>query len=449
MASKTLYYQIIFKVVLLTATCLAITYFSIQKHIDFAIYIGILLIIQVIHLIHYLNKTNKKIAFFFNAIENDDSTINFPVQTQDKALKELHKSLNNVNELIQNVKINNKTQEKYYHTVLEHASIGIITLNNKGHILLANKTAKTLLNYESLTHVQQLKRVDEKLFKLISELKPFDQKLIQLPNEREIVQLTIKANPIQLNNQELLMVIIQNISNELNDNEVDSWVKLFKVLTHEIMNTIAPITSISETLSDFYQKENKNILASEITDSDINSLVGGLNIIKEQGDNLIKFVDSYRTLIKIPMPDKDIIYVATLFNKIRVLVSQEPGFHHIKFKIDVIPKDLEVYADEKQLIHMLVNLTKNALQSLNGNPKGIIILSGKKEPTGKITLMVTDNGSGIKTELIEEIFIPFFTTKENGTGIGLSLSKHIMRLHGGTIKVNSTPNIETTFSLSF
>ncbi|GGF82776.1 sensor histidine kinase [Wenyingzhuangia marina] len=449
MASKNIYYRILFKVLLLVITCFGCSYFILQKHIDFAIYVGIILIFQVINLIHFLNTTNRKIAFFFNAIENDDSTISFPTQTKDKSLRDIHKSLNRVNKLIQNVKVKNKTQEKYYHTILEHASIGILTLNDQGHILLANKTAKTLFNYDSLTHVQQLKRVDEKLFRLISQLKPFDQKLIQLPNEREIVQLTIKTNPIKINNEESLLVIIQNISNELNDNEVDSWVKLFRVLTHEIMNTITPITSISQTLSDFYQQENQFISASEITNQDIHTLVNSLNIIKDQGDNLIKFVDSYRTLVKIASPDKEIINLATLYNKIRVLVSQEPGFNNVKFEVHITPKDLEVYADEKQLIHVLINLTKNALQSLYNNSNGVIKLYGKKDKEGKILLQVIDNGPGIGPDFIDQIFIPFFTTKDDGNGIGLSLSKHIMRLHGGSIKVNSIPNEETTFSLIF
>lgn len=449
MASKNMYFKIIGRVLLLIMAIFCFSYFLLQKQYDFSTYIGIIILFQVIGLIKFLNTTNRKIAFFFNAVENDDSTIHFPVYTKDKSLKELHTSLNRVNHLIQKVKIENKTQEKYYHTILEHATIGILTLNEKGHIVLANKTAKKLLNYESLTHIQQLKRIDEKLFTLISKLKPFDQKLIELLNEREIIKLTIKATPIKIDNDNLLLIIIQNISNELNDNEVDSWVKLFRVLTHEIMNAIAPITSISETLSGFYKTEKGLISPSEINENDIIDVVKGLDTIQAQGKDLLNFVESYRTLAKIPSPKKDLVKVASLFEKIRILVSQERGFSQTKFLISVEPENLEIFADEKQIIQVLVNLVKNSLESLYQNPNGIIKLSGAKNNLGKLTLQVSDNGPGVPPILLDQIFIPFFTTKEQGTGIGLSLSKHIMRLHGGNLHVNSILYKQTIFSLEF
>lgn len=444
-----MYLKIIVRVLLLVMTIFCFSYFLIKKQFDFSAYLGIIIVFQVIGLIKFLNATNRKMSFFFNAVENDDSSIHFPVYIKDKSLQELHKSLNRVNHLIQKVKIENKTQEKYYHTILEQATIGILTLNEKGHIVLANKAAKDLLNYESLTHIQQLKRIDEKLFLLISQLKPFDQKLIELFNEREIKKLTIKATPIKIDNQNLLLVIIQNISNELNDNEVDSWVKLFRVLTHEIMNAIAPITSISETLSDFYKTEKGLISPSEIKEEDIVDVVKGLDIIQTQGKDLTNFVESYRTLTKIPSPKKDIIKVTLLFEKIRILVSQERGFSQTKFLINVIPENLEIFADEKQIIQVLVNLVKNSLESLNQNPNGIIKLSGIKNNLGKPSLLVIDNGGGIPPNLLDQIFIPFFTTKEEGTGIGLSLSKHIMRLHGGNLHVNSILYKQTIFTLDF
>lgn len=449
MASKHLHFRIIIKVFFLVLACLAFAYFIVQKQLDFSIYVGIIIIIQVVGLIKFLNNTNRKMAFFFNAVENDDSTINYPTHTKDKSLNDLHKSLNRVNQLIQKVKIENRTQEKYYHTILEHAAIGILTINEKGHITLANKTIKKILGFETLTHIQQLKRIDEKLFRLISKLNPFDQKLFQLHNERESVQLTIKATPIKIDNENLMLIIVQNISNELNDNEVDSWVKLFRVLTHEIMNSIAPITSISETLSQSFKKDNTPIKPEEIKEDDIKNMINGLDVIQKQGTDLTNFIESYRSLTKIPTPEKDLVSISTLFNKIRILVSQEPGFNDIQFQVDIKPENLEVFADEKQLIQVLINLVKNALQSLHKHPNGIIKLTGKKNELGKTIIQVSDNGTGIPQDLIDKIFIPFFTTKDKGNGIGLSLSKHIMKLHGGSIKFTSEPNTSTIFILEF
>ncbi|MDO5970839.1 ATP-binding protein [Flavivirga aquimarina] len=448
MASKHIYYKIIIRVLFITFTAFTLAYFSINKHLDYSIYVGIILCFQVVGLIKFLNKTNRKIAFFFEAMENDDSAIHFPTHIKDKSIKDLHKSLNRVNFLIQKIKIKNKQQEQYYHSILEQAAVGLLTLNEKGHILLANKTAKTLLNYEQLTHVEQLKRVDEKLFTLISQLKPFDQKLTAITNERETIQLTIRSKPITVDNDNLILIIIQNINSELNEKETDAWIKLFRVLTHEIMNSIAPITSLSETLSTIYKKDNKVILPSELNENDIKKTIKGLDIIKDQGQDLTNFVESYRSLTKIPKPEKEIILVETLFNKIRILSSQEEGFQEIKFEVSIKPNNLEIYADEKQIIQVLFNLVKNAIQSINKTSnQGVIQLKAEKDEYSNIIVSVIDNGLGIPLETQDQIFIPFFTTKEGGTGIGLSLSKHIMKLHGGSLNVTSIPNSITTFSL--
>lgn len=449
MASKNLYISIIFRVVILTATSIIFSFFILKNQWDYAIYIGILIFIQTIIFVNFLNKVNRKIAYFFNAIQNEDSSVHFPEKINNKSIRELNKSLNRVNSLIQKVKIENLNQEQYYQTILENASIGIITLNEKGHIILANATAKKLLNYEHLTHIDQLKRVDQKLFTLISKLKPFEQKLIQLVNERESTELTIKASPIIIDGESLLLILIQNIRNELDSKEADSWMRLIQVLTHEIMNTIAPITSLSDTLSGYLKKEDRIISPSEIDNDTIENAVKGLEVINNQGNDLINFVSSYRSLTKIPIPDKKSILLSTLFEKVRILVSQEKGFNKIRFELKVSSKSLEVYADEKQLIQVLVNLTKNAIQSLNSTSNGRITIQGEKNNTGNIIISVNDNGSGITSDLLDQIFIPFFTTRDQGTGIGLSLSKQIMRVHGGTLKVKSTPNEKTVFILEF
>ena len=450
MVSKSLYYKIIIRVLCITLTAFGLAYVSIQKHIDYAIYIGILLGFQIIGLIKVLNKTNRKIAFFFDAVENDDTAIHFPIHNKSQSIKDLHKSLNRVNSLIQKIKIENNQQEQYYHSILEQAAVGILTVNEKGHILFANKTVKTLLNYEQLTHIQQLKRIDEKLFSLVSQLKPFDQKLTSITNERETIQLSIRSKPITVGKDNLGLIIFQNINNELDEKETEAWIKIFRVLTHEIMNSIAPITSLSETLSNIYTKDNKTIDSKDLSQKDIEKTIKGLNVIELQGKDLTNFVESYRTLTKIPKPEKELILIETLFNKIRILSSQEKGFQDIKFEVSVKPNNLEIYADEKQIIQVLLNLVKNAIQSINTiNKPGLIVLKAEKDGHGSTLIHVIDNGIGIPKEVQNQIFIPFFTTKEGGSGIGLSLSRHIMKLHGGSINVSSTPQERTTFSLTF
>ncbi|UNY98586.1 ATP-binding protein [Zhouia spongiae] len=448
MSSKILYFKIVFRVLCLLATSFGMAYAILHKHTDYAIYTGIIIIAQVAGLINFLNRTNKKIAAFFEAVENDDSTIHYPLYIKNNSLKELHKGLNRVNNLIQNIKIEHETQEKYYQAILEDAAIGILTIDKEGHIYTANKSARTILGRSPLTHIRQLQHINKSLHYLLTVHKPFDPKLFQYTNEREIIKLSVKATPLILNKKELLLVLIQNINAEIEQNEIDSWNSVFSVLTHEIMNTIAPITSLAETL---VEKTNTLINARENNNIDpntIKSISKGLDVIKENSYNLVDFVDSYRALTKIPNPDKKMLSVSILFEKIKILCSQEKGFENTSFKTES-DNNLEVFADEKQLLQVLINLVKNALQAIDGSTNGIIGLSGKRTGSGNIILQVTDNGPGIPTTLIEQIFIPFFTTKDEGTGIGLSLSKHIMKLHGGSIKVSSIPEKETVFTLSF
>ena len=449
MASKNLYITLIFRVVILTGTAIGFSFFIVTNQIGLAIFIGLILVLQIVFLIQYLNTTNRKIAYFFNAIRNEDSSIHFPEEMENKSIKELNKSLNSVNNLIQKVKIENQNQEQFYQTILEQAAIGILTVNEKGHIIFANATVKKTLNYETLTHIQQLNKIDGQLFSLISKLKPFQQKLIQIPNERESVALTIKASSIILNNETLLLVVIQDIRNELESKEIDSWIGLIRVLTHEIMNSIAPITSLSETLANIFYKENQLISPEHLQAKDIQNTAKGLAVIQSQGNSLINFVSSYRSLTKIPKPDKELLSVLAIFDKIRILVSQEDGFDNVKFVLEINPKHLDVFADEKQLVQVLINLVKNAVQSLHQQSGGIIKLSARRDTFEKVILSVSDNGPGISDQLKTQIFIPFFTTKEKGTGIGLSLSKHIMRQHQGNLQVQSTPHQQTTFTLTF
>lgn len=449
MASKNYYFQLILRIVLISILAFLFAFTWLKNHYYFAIALLILLIVQVIFLIKYLNKTNVKIAYFLDSLRNEDFTVRFPEKGNPKSLKQLHKSLNNVNNLIRETQIKNREQENYYQEILKQAKIGILTLNDKGHILYANPSAKKLFNCTQLNHIRQLEKVDEKLFYLLSELKPFERRLFKLTNERETVQLLLKSTEVVLNENNLKLITVQDINTELDEKETDSWKKLIKVLTHEIMNTITPITSISESILNFYKNENGRLSVSQINEDHIKNTVKGLEVIHNQGNDLMGFVQSYRSLLNIPHPDKKIINVKKLIEKVKILVSQEKGFNAVTFKITDISENFEIFADEKQITLVLINLLKNAIQSLYEKENGVVEFDCGITKDKEKYIKIKDNGSGISKELIDEIFVPFFTTKTYGSGIGLSLSKQIMQLHGGSLKVHSIPFIETSFTLVF
>ncbi|PKP28838.1 MAG: histidine kinase [Bacteroidetes bacterium HGW-Bacteroidetes-18] len=449
MASKNYYFQLILRVGFITVLAFIFAFTWLEDHIYYAIASLVLLIAQVVFLVKYLNQINIKIAYFFESLKNEDFTFRFPEETNPKSLKQLHKSLNEVNNLIRETQIKNKTQENYYQEILKQAKIGILTLNSKGHILFSNPTAKRLFNCSQLNHIRQLEKVDKKLFNLLSELNPFERKLFQLTNERETVQLLIKSTEIVLNKEILKLVTIQDINNELDEKETDSWMKLIRVLTHEIMNTIAPISSISESILSYYKNESGIIPVSQIDENHIKNTVKGLEVIKNQGNDLMSFVQSYRSVLNIPIPDKKIIDVNKLLEKVKILAIQEPDFDTVSFQIKNTSESLKIFADEKQITQVLINLSKNAIQSLHKREGGVIELISGITTNNEKYIMVKDNGSGISKELIDQIFVPFFTTKPSGSGIGLSLSKQIMQIHGGRLKVHSVPFVETSFALVF
>jgi len=407
----------------------------------------VLLVLQTYFLIYYVNQTNRKIAYFFDAIKNEDFTLRFPEKLSVKSLEELNHSLNMLNSMIQDIHLKKQAQEQYYQEILKQADIGILTINPKGHILYANPTVERLLNYHPLNHIKQLNQIDKKLYEQFADLKPFESRTHQLINEREKIDLALKSTTIAVDNQSLLLVVIQDIRKELDEKETDSWVKLIRVLTHEIMNTITPITSISESVLKYFKKGENIVSVDAFDQHHIQSTAKGLEVIKEQGNDLMSFVQSYRKFLSVPEPDKELISAQRLLEKVKLLMGNDTEDSTINVEIIIDPQNLELFIDEKQITQVLVNLGKNAQQSLGNQANGSIKFFGGVNTKDKKFIKVWDNGPGIPEDLIDEVFIPFFTTKNTGTGIGLSLSKQIMRLHRGSIQVASKEN--TVFTLTF
>ena len=448
MVSRHIYLQLIFRILMISVSAMAVGFFFFGGQYILAGLALVLLIFLTAYLIHYVNQTNRKIAYFFDAIKNEDFTLRFPEKLTVKSLEELNHSLNMLNAMIQDIHLKKQAQEQYYQEILRQADIGILTVNPKGHILYANPTVQRLLNYSPLNHIKQLNQVDKELYAIFKDLKPFESRIFQLENEREKTQLALKSTSVGVDGESLLLVVVQDIHKELDEKETDSWVKLIRVLTHEIMNTITPITSISESILKYF-KPNDGKSTTHLNESHVQNTIKGLEVIKEQGSDLMEFVQSYRSFLSLPKPDKTLVPAKKLLERVQVLMDQENQNTPVVLDIVVDPVDLELFIDEKQISQILVNLAKNALQSLNGQENGSIRIIAGSTGLGKKFIRVTDNGPGIPPDLIDEIFVPFFTTKSTGTGIGLSLSKQIMHLHGGSMKVHSVPFNETSFVLGF
>jgi two-component system nitrogen regulation sensor histidine kinase NtrY len=450
MFSKNLYFNIIFRVLLIVILSSCLGYcIIISSSLRLSIIFFLLLVILTLNLISYLNRTNKKIRFFFDSVRNDDSNLSFPIETGNDSLNELYQSMNRVNHQIQQLKIENRQQEQYFRTLLEHLAAGIITYNDKGFILHANSSAKKLLSIDVLTHLQQIERKDQKLYDTINSIKPYERRLIAVSSEGAEIQLSLKATSFKTNENELVILSIQDIKNELDEKEIDSWMKLIRVLMHEIMNSITPITSLSESLSNIYSNEGMPVLPEQINTRTIATTLQGLNVIKEQGKGLMSFVESYRKLTLVPEPVKKSFRVSDLMSRVQILYNSLEKSERTKLTVSLKNPDLEIFADQNLISQVLINLLKNALEANENNDEAKIEIDVVEGLSNRPEICVTDNGPGISAENLDEIFVPFFTTRQNGSGIGLSISRQIMKVHGGNLKVRSVPFKETTFYLCF
>ncbi len=450
MISKSLYINIIIRVTLIVilSALLGFLIFKVQS-VRFAIICIFIIAILTVSLITYLNTANRNIRFFFDSVKNDDSNLTFSVGNKTGSLKELHQSMNNVNMQIQNLKIENRQQEQYFQKILEHLATGIITYNDKGFIHHANSAAKRLLATEVLTHLKQIERVDKKLYANIKNLKPSERRLVKINTRQGEVQLLLKSTVSGQKGSEVIILSIQDIRHELDEKEVDTWMRLIRVLMHEIMNSITPITSISESLLRLYKPANQQVKPEEVTEKTVLTTLQGLNVITDQGKSLTSFVESYRKLTGIPKPEMKLFSVSGLFSRVRILSETIERNPLAKITFSMEDPGQEIYADENLISMVLINLIKNAIEAGLTNPECRIDVISRNGNTNHPEICVIDNGPGISEENLSEIFIPFFSTKENGSGIGLTISKQIMGAHGGSLKVRSLPGCETIFCMSF
>ncbi|MBK7712147.1 MAG: ATP-binding protein [Bacteroidales bacterium] len=449
MISRNLYLNIVFRVLMIVIISVLLGYLAAGgQSVRFILICFLTLIFITINLISYLNTTNRNIRFFFDSVKNDDSSLSFPTDSNNSTFRELNSSMNRVNQQIKNLKIENRNQEQYFQILMEHIPAGIISFNEKGFILHANSSAKRLFSVDVLTHLQQIEQIDHKLYQTIKTIKPSERRLIALSTMQGEIQLSLKAAAFITKEAELIILSIEDIKNELDEKELESWMKLIRVLTHEIMNSVTPITSLSESLSVIYCRDGKPVQPEDITAKTISTTLQGLNVIKEQGRGLQSFVESYRKLTRLPEPERKRFRVSELISRVAVLYNTPDNSNKTELRVE-IKSDSELCADQNLISQVLINLVKNALEANENNPDTQITILTDVDSNLHPLICVTDNGPGISEESIDKIFIPFYTTRQRGSGIGLSISRQIMRAHGGNLKVRSVPGRETVFCMSF
>ena len=359
------------------------------------IIIIVLLLVAVvgyIRLYRHYRRNIKKVTFLFDAIDNGDFSFNFPTEKGFKEDKILHQSLNRIKLFLQHTREEQMDREKYYEQILNAVDTGILVVDSHDNILQHNQAALRLLDTDVLTHMNQVKG--------------------KLKDEH----LAKHETQAMLKDKHVRIIALSDVSHELSNQEVDSWIKLIRVLTHEIMNTITPVTSLSETL-----------LTRVTEDKDLKQ---GLETIHKTGTELLAFVNNYRRFTHVPQPQPALFYVEPFLERMALLCNHE-------VEIEVSPKDLLVYADESLLSHVVTNLLKNAIEAFREKEKlSFIRLKAYANAQESIIIDVSNNAGLIPEDVASHIFIPFFTTKPEGSGIGLSLSRQIMRVSGGSLSLH-------------
>jgi len=414
-----------------------------------------ILIFQTYKLIHFLNKTNRELANFILYIKEKDTSLRFSEAKVKKMFGAYIQNLDAVIKDYQASKVEHEFKNQYIHYIFEHIEIGLLAYRQSdGKVDFINEAAKKLLNINSLINIEQIEQINDNLYLYIKNSKPQQNKLLNLRlkslfnNELCFdIRLLIKTSQFVVGNEEIRLISLQNIKPQLDEQEIESWQKLIRVLTHEIMNSITPITTLTTSLRRLFKKDNIIKTTNEIVDEMIYDTVESLEIIEDRGKGLIDFVQNYRNLTLLPTPKFEDLNIEKIISNIHTLMNENLLNNNIIWKQDISSLSNIVRADKKMLEQVLINLVKNAIEALITSEKKEIELRILKQ-THQIVLQITDSGKGIIDSELDKIFVPFYTTKQSGSGVGLSLARQIMQLHEGSITVESQPG-RTTFSLTF
>ena len=435
-------------VAILAATAFLFSWSLMQDHLIVAKFtFAILFFLQSILLINFIKSNNRKLGRFLELIKNEDFIQRFSKIEKEASSIELNLLYNEIIESFEQIKIEKESEYNYFQNIIENIGTGIISFSDNGKVELINQAAKDLLKIGLLKEINDLDKVFNGFPNELIKLKTGQQKVIKFFIDSELIMLSVKATIFIIRKKTFRLISLQNITNELEEEEIDAWQKLIRVLTHEIMNSVSPVKSLTSTIIKLFQINGEPKKAKEISDSTIENSLTGLHAIDKRNQGLLKFVETYRSLTKIPKPNFEEFKVEDVFTTIKLLMNEEIKRKKIKLSTNIKPENLKLKADEKLISQVLINLVKNACEAITEN--GGIKLEAFMNTDNGVLIRITDNGKGIPKDILEKIFIPFFTTRKNGSGIGLSLSRQIMRMHKGNISASSKEDEGSVFTLKF
>ena len=429
---------------------LCATAFLLMKGTGGYVYLAILIPVIIYELYDFYRfhkKAHDEVSQFVESVHYRDFSRHFDVKHAPLELQPLRRGFNDINSTFKVISKERETQYQYLQKILELVDTGILSYDHQsGETGWMNESLKKMLGIPYLKTIHSLEKRDQLLYHEIIALRPGEGKVVQLSKDRNVIKVLLSATAFQTDGKIYKLIAFQNVDEALDENEAKAWQKLLGVMTHEIMNSVAPISSLADTLKNRLQLASKHIEDKEGTVEDLEL---GIITIKRRSEGLLKFAETYRNLNKITTLNLTRVYVRDLFENLFRLM--QPSLQQKNIDIDVILKDPElmIEADVNLMEQVMINLLVNAMEAVKDQGQPHIVLSAYKTANQKVTIKISDNGSGIPADVLDKIFIPFFSTKKSGSGIGLSLCRQIMMLHKGNVQVQSTEGEGTAFLLIF
>lgn len=435
------------RILLLLLVLSGIAFLLVKEYYSFAVLVTVLIAFQVLDLFRFTNKSNEELQQFVESVHYRDFSRRFDEKNAPVSLLPMRKGFNEINTTFKTISKEKETQFVYLQKILELVDTGILSYEHAtGDVMWMNEALKQMLQVPYIKTIKALERRDEIVYHEIISISPGEKKVVALKGDKSSIKVLLSATAFQTDNKKYKLIAFQNINEALEETESKAWQKLLNVMTHEIMNSVAPISSLASTLKSRLQLAMNDLTAKS---GPVDDLELGIETIKRRSEGLLKFAETYRNLNKITTLTLKKVYVRDLFETLHHLM--QPTFESKNIELDIILKDpdLMLQADVNLIEQVLINLVVNATEAVKERPEPRIVLSAYITPNNKVVIKISDNGVGMPEELMEKIFIPFFSTRKTGSGIGLSLCKQIMMLHKGNIQVQSSEGEGSAFLLNF
>jgi nitrogen fixation/metabolism regulation signal transduction histidine kinase len=414
-------------------------------------------IIQVYFLIQYVNHTNYSLVKFLDALKSEDYSVYFSPSKKGDSFAKVYEDFNLIIKIFKRNKIEKEAQFKYFKYILEHVNLGIISIkkedlfkeHSEAEILFLNKAACTILNQPQHKYWHRMANNLPWLVEEIKNIANGGKALVDLGDDSEQKQLSLEVIEIKLLNAPYLIIAFQDIRSEIEQKEIEAWHNVIRILAHEMLNSFTPVSSLASTIKSMTEPDEEGKWnLNQLDEEDLHDINVAASTIKKRSDGLLEFVKDYRTISNVPVPQMKLVNVKQFLTDMKVLMSAAANEAEVDIKMNPIPANASILIDTKLIEQVLINLINNSLHALEGITNPTITMGCIVEPS-KTIVTLSDNGKGIEEKILNQIFIPFYTTKKHGSGIGLSLSKNIMKKHGGNLLVKSEVGVKTTFSLLF